>query len=187
MSELILASNSPRRRELLARITPNFTVVPSLFEERAEGLSARETALRFAVGKAEEVFSRYPDCLVLGADTVVSLDGEVLGKPKDGADAADMLRRLSGRGHEVFTGVCLLAQGVRLTEVVATRVTFLEFGEELIGRYVRSGLPFDKAGAYGIQDGFLPVESIEGSYTNVVGFPVDEVRALIAKASEGSI
>lgn len=180
MSALILASNSPRRRELLATIAENFLVEPSRFEERAEGFSARETAQRFARGKAEEVFSRFPACTVLGADTVVSCGGEIFGKPADDGQAAQMLRFLSGKTHSVFTGVCLLAAGFREERTVETKVVFYDLTENLIQAYVRSGKPRDKAGAYGIQDGYPLVKRYEGSYTNVMGLPVEEVRAMLA-------
>ncbi len=150
-----------------------------MFEERARGLSAYETAEYFACEKAKEVFSRFPDAVVLGADTVVSLEGRILGKPKDGADAKEMLRALSGRTHSVFTGVCVLARGIRRSAVAETKVAFFPLGEELIARYVASGLPMDKAGAYGIQDGFPLVRSYEGGYENVVGLPVETVRELL--------
>ena len=177
---LILASASPRRRELLSEIT-EFTVEPSMFEERAGWLSARETALAFAEGKAREVFSRFPDHVVLGADTVVCLSGEILGKPKDKADARAMLERLSGNTHSVFTGVCLVGKGFFKCVAVETKVTFETLSEELIAHYVESGLPLDKAGAYGIQDGYPLVKQYEGSYTNVVGLPVEEVKLLLAQ------
>lgn len=185
MSEIILASQSPRRRELLAQITPNFLVEPSLFEEKAGGLSAKETVLAFARGKAAEVASRHPQDIVIGADTVVVLNGEILGKPKDGADAARMLRALSGRTHSVCTGVCILGHGAEKTRVVETLVTFFDLSEQFIQEYVAGGSPLDKAGAYGIQDGGL-VEKYEGSYTNVVGLPVEEVRAMLAEILGGN-
>ena len=108
---LVLASASPRRKELLARLVPQFEVEPSRFEEVGAGLSACETARAFAVGKAREVAARRPQDAVLGSDTVVSLDGKILGKPKDEGDARRMLRLLSGRTHTVYTGVCLIAGG----------------------------------------------------------------------------
>lgn len=114
MATLILASASPRRRELLAKIVTRFEVVPSAFEEKAEGLSAYETAAAFAEGKAREVFSRYPECVVLGADTVVLLDGKLLLKPRSFAEATQMLTALSGRTHSVFTGVCLVGRDLFL-------------------------------------------------------------------------
>lgn len=181
--ELLLASNSPRRRELLLQCGVPFSVVPSRYEEAAAGLSARDTALRFARGKAEEVFSRFPACAVLGADTVVCLDGEIFGKPKDGADAFRMLRALSGKTHSVFTGVCLIAPGVYLADVAETKVTFRTLSEEEIGAYVASGSPMDKAGAYGIQDGAALVSRFEGSYTNVIGLPVELTAAFLKEGN----
>ena len=184
MSALILASNSPRRREILTGLGYEFTVCPSLFEELAEGLSARDTVAAFARGKAAEVFSRYPNSVVLGADTVVAYGEEILGKPKSEEDAKRMLRLLSGKTHSVYTGVCVVsAKGMRET-VAETRVTFNALAEETINSYVNSGLPMDKAGAYGIQDGFPLVREIEGSYTNVVGLPAEETQALLS-AVEG--
>ena len=183
--QLILASNSPRRRELLALEKIPFTVVPSQYEEIDGGLSAQETVMRFAEGKAEEVFSRYPGAVVIGADTVVSLDGEILGKPKSPENAVNMLKRLSGRTHSVFSGVCLLKEGLRLKGISETKVTFNELSDGFIERYVASALPLDKAGAYGIQDaqdGYPIVKSYDGSYTNVVGFPMELVREFIRKA-----
>ncbi len=178
---LILASNSPRRRELLAQITTRFTVEPSLYEERAGGLSAYRTVERFARGKAREAHSRFPESAVLGADTVVAIGGVVLGKPKDGEDARRMLRLLSGKTHEVYTGVCLISEGKEAYHVAKTKVIFNDLTEEVIQEYIESGLPLDKAGAYGIQDGFPLVKRIEGSYTNVVGLPVEDVRVMLAR------
>lgn len=185
-SGLILASASPRRRELLGEIRKDFRVEPSAFEERAGGLSVRDTAKYFARGKAEEVFSRFPQATVLGADTVVSLGGEILGKPRDEEDAKRMLRALSGKIHSVFTGVCVCKKGFSAALVVETEVEFYPLSEALISRYAESGLPLDKAGAYGIQDGFPLVKEFHGSYTNVVGLPVEEVRALLQAARNGN-
>lgn len=181
MPNLILASNSPRRKELLEQNGYKFMVEPSLFEESAKGLSAYDTALSFARGKAEEVFSRFPEAVVLGADTVVALGGVIFGKPKDEEDAKRMLRLLSGRAHVVLTGVCVLADGFCEETVVETEVFFNELTEELIAAYVESGLPMGKAGAYGIQDGWPLVKSIQGSYTNVVGLPMSETGALLGR------
>ena len=166
---------------MLAEHGYTFTVEPSLFEERAEGLSAYETATYFARSKAEEVLSRFPEALVLGADTVVCLGGEILGKPKDAEDAKRMLRLLSGRVHSVITGVCVARKGAVRTEYDETLVTFHELSEELIEQYVASGNPLDKAGAYGIQDGYPLVKSYEGSYTNVVGLPVELVKIMLTE------
>ncbi len=183
MKKLILASNSPRRRELLAQLISGFEVVPSSFEENQEGLSAYKTALAFATGKAREVFSRYQDAFVLGADTVVAQSGVILGKPKDERDAHAMLALLSGKTHSVYTGVCLVGKDFVRKEVVETLVTCRTLTEREIQAYIESGSPMDKAGAYGIQDGVL-VQSYEGSYTNVVGLPLETVRSFL---KEGGI
>ena len=183
MRELILASASPRRHELLHGIC-NFRVEPSFFEERAEGLTARETAEYFAEGKAKEVLSRFPDCLVLGADTVVAFRDKILGKPRNKAEAIATLRELSGNTHSVYTGVCVAGQGFCKTFSTETRVTFFPLSEELIREYAESGLPLDKAGSYGIQDGYPLVKNYEGSYTGVVGLPVEEVRAVLEEAEK---
>jgi len=178
-SPLILASASPRRRELLSSLGISFETVCSRFEEKTENLSPEELVLAFAKGKAEEVFSRFPNRPVLGADTVVAFNGRILGKPKDKADAVRMLQALSGNTHEVYTGVCLLGCGDPVLFAEKTEVTFGEFSKELISAYAESGLPLDKAGAYGIQDGYLPVLSIRGSYSNVVGLPLERVETLL--------
>ncbi|MDE6274571.1 MAG: Maf family protein [Clostridiales bacterium] len=175
---LLLASASPRRRELLAQTNLKFDIVPSAFEETAEGLSAYKMAICFAEGKAKDVFAHNRDCAVLGADTVVALNGEIFGKPKSAEDAKEMLRLLSGKTHSVYTGVCLVFEGFVRSFCEETKVTFNEFDEDLISRYVASGLCFGKAGAYGIQDGYPLVKSFEGSYSNVVGLPVERVSAL---------
>lgn len=180
---LLLASNSPRRRELLARLVPDFGVEPSRFAECGAGFLAYDAALANARGKAREVASRCPGCAVLGADTVVSPDGrEIFGKPRDAAQARAMLRTLSGREHFVYSGVCLIARGREDADTVCTRVYFSPLTDELIDRYVASGLPMDKAGAYGIQDGYPLVSRYEGSWSNVVGLPLERLQALLRAA-----
>ena len=180
--KLILASNSPRRRELLRSLVRGLEVIPSRFAEVAAGLSARETSISFAAGKAEEVFSRFPDCAVLGADTVVSFEGRILGKPASEEEARATLALLSGREHSVYTGVCLITPAGRWEDVVETRVTFRKLKEVVIESYVNSGLPMDKAGAYGIQDGYPLVRYCEGSYTNVVGLPMERLGVMLCEA-----
>ena len=174
--KLLLASASPRRRELLAPICP-FEVEISRFGERDQG-SAEETVLYNARGKALEVLGRFPDRVVLGADTAVALDGVILGKPKNAEDAKRMLRFLSGKTHSVFTGVCLADKSGVKERVVETNVLFKELSEDIIHSYVLSGAPLDKAGAYGIQDGVV-VASFEGSYTNVMGLPMETVEEML--------
>ena len=174
--KLILASVSPRRKELLAGVC-DFEVQPSHFDEVTGG-DAKEVVLQNARGKAKEVLSRFPTRTVLGADTVVVLDNMILGKPKDGEDAKRMLRLLSGRVHSVFTGVCLIDERGALERVVEAKVLFKTLSEKLIEDYVLSGTPLDKAGAYGIQDGIV-VDSIEGSYSCVMGLPMEAVKEML--------
>jgi septum formation protein len=181
---LILASNSPRRRELLRNAGFQFDVRPSGIEEnRLPGESPEDFARRLARDKALDVARQSnPASLVLGADTVVAINGEILEKPVDANDARRMLRTLSGHTHRVITGVCL----VRAPEAVlawsheTTLVTFRTLTEEEIGSYVESGEPFDKAGGYGIQglaSRFVP--RIEGCYFNVVGLPIPLVYEMV--------
>ena len=184
MFRLILASNSPRRRELLRNAGFKFDVRPSGIEEnRLPGESPEDFARRLARDKARDVARKSaPGSLVLGADTVVAINGEILEKPVDAADAARMLRMLSGQTHRVITGVCL----VRVPEAVlawtheTTLVTFRNLTEEEIGSYIESGEPFDKAGGYAIQglaSRFVP--RIEGCYFNVVGLPIPLVYEIL--------
>ena len=174
MERVILASQSPRRRELLSRIFAEFEVMPSLAEEVAETNAPAEYVKTLAKAKAEEVSSRVgEDALVIGSDTVVALDGKILEKPKDADDAFRMLSALSGRAHEVYTGVALSIGGKTLVEHEVTRVWFRDLAEDEISRYIASGEPMDKAGAYGIQEkGAQLVRKIDGDYFNVVGLPV---------------
>lgn len=179
--QIILASASPRRREILSRIVTNFTVQPAAGEERPDLSLPPEGIVRaLARQKAAEVAARFPQALVLGADTVVWHEGRLLGKPKDGADAARMLRSLSGKVHAVYTGWCLLGPGVDRCGAVRTEVEFNDLSEDFIREYVAGGSPLDKAGAYGIQDDALLVRAYRGSYTNIVGLPEEELRAQFA-------
>ncbi len=173
-SEVVLASASPRRRELLSLVVRPFEVVKPLSETAPiPGESPRSYARRAAQQKCREVFKAHSRSIVVGADTVVVVEGAILGKPADTADAERMLRLLSGREHSVLTGVWLCsAQGER-GFVEESRVRFGNLGNDEISRYIESGEPMDKAGAYGIQGlAACFVERVEGSYTNVVGLPV---------------
>jgi septum formation protein len=173
---LILASASPRRHELLLAAGIDHLVRPSAVpEDWYPGEGATEFVRRIAEAKARAV-SCSPEDIVLGADTVVCLDEEVFGKPSSDDDAARMLRRLSGRDHWVYTGICILAGARRILDLASTKVSFVELTEDDIQGYTRSGEPRDKAGAYAIQ-GLASkfVRSIEGSYHNVVGLPVSLV------------
>ncbi len=179
--EILLASASPRRRELLARILPRFGIFPARGEERADlSLPPGEIAKALARAKAAEISALRPDALVLGADTVVYHAGRLLGKPHDAEEAKRTLRALSGQAHEVYTGYCLRGAGRELCGAVCSRVFFRVLSEEYIGKYVAGGSPLDKAGSYGIQDEDGPVARYEGSFTNIVGLPVEKVREAFA-------
>jgi septum formation protein len=182
---LILASGSPRRRELLTAAGIPFTATSAdLPEIQRPGESPRAFALRMAEEKARAVAVDHPGEDILGADTIVVVEGEVLGKPQDAADAARMLRRLSGREHEVITGVCLIRAGSSArTEAVTTVVRFVDLTEREITDYISSGEPMDKAGAYAIQglaSKWIP--EIRGEYANVVGLPVATVWKMLREA-----
>jgi septum formation protein len=185
---LVLASRSPRRAELLAAAGFEFCVEPADVDERARpGEPPEVYVCRVAHDKARLVARRRPTDIVIAADTVVVVDGTVLGKPTDDADAAAMLRRLSGRAHEVLTGVGIEAPGYSQVELDRTIVFFDALSDEDIKWYVESGEPRDKAGAYGIQglaSRFVP--RVEGSYTNVVGLPVALVTRLLRQAEKRS-
>jgi len=191
--KLILASQSPRRRELLAMTGFHFDVAPSPCDEddiirqwRSTGSERDERRLveRLALAKARASLREYPDCLILGADTIVSLDGELFGKPKDEKDARRMLRTLAGRTHKVDTGVALLTASSADVFSSVSHVTFHPLSpaiDSLIDRYVATGLPLDKAGAYGIQElGGLLISRIEGDFFSVMGLPVSEVYQRLA-------
>lgn len=180
---LILASASPRRKALLERLGIPFAVQVSQAEEKVDpSWSPEETARRLALLKAQDVAGEAKEALVIGADTIVVLDGEILGKPASPEEAKDMLRRLSGRRHEVITGLALIdtASGAVDHCHETTIVWFRHLAEEEIDWYVATGEPLDKAGAYGIQGkGALLVERIEGCYFNVVGLPLTRLYLLL--------
>ena len=173
--KLVLASNSPRRKELLNEFGFAFEIISSNYQENALNLSPEEVVKEFAFGKAKDVFDRVNDgnTVVLGADTVVSLDGAILGKPRDKAHAKQMLKALSNKAHQVWTGYCIISPSGVVVDAVKTDVVFNDLLDTLICEYVESGKPLDKAGAYGIQDGFDLVKEYRGSYNNVVGLPVE--------------
>lgn len=172
---IILASASPRRRELLARMGYDFICDVPDVDENVEG-HADEVVRTLAIRKARAVAERHKKGIVIASDTLVSLDGKGLGKPEDEEDAKRMLRSLSGREHEVFTGVCLIdaETGREEARVARTGVTFRDLTEKDIDDYVATGEPMDKAGAYGIQGGAGKfVTGLDGTFENVMGFPVD--------------
>lgn len=178
--KLVLASQSPRRREILERAGFDFTVrVAGVPEHPLPGESPKDYVLRLSRSKAEAV-QRAPDEIVLGADTVVVLDHHLLEKPANAADAARMLRLLSGREHSVTTGICLVSNAGVRSSFEETRVEFAALSEEEIAEYVESGEPMDKAGAYAIQGlASKYIRRISGDYFNVVGLPVAQVYSLL--------
>ena len=175
--KIILASNSPRRKELLSGLGVDYEVktLPDVDESYPDGLSGEEIAKHIARGKAEAYRSLIQaDELVITADTIVWLDGTVMGKPKDEEEAKDMLIRLSGKTHQVITGVCLTTASTQKTFATVTDVTFATLTDEEVDYYVTRYQPMDKAGSYGVQEwiGFVGVENLSGSYFNVMGLPI---------------
>ena len=182
--KVILASNSPRRKELLAGLGVEYEVrtLPDVDESYPETLQGADIPLHIAKVKADAYRNlMQPGELMITADTIVWLDGEVLGKPKDREDALLMLRAMSGRTHEVFTGVCITTTGWQRSFAAATEVRFAQLTEEEIAYYVDTYRPMDKAGAYGVQEwiGFIGVEHIAGSYYNIMGLPVQRLYRVL--------
>ena len=187
MEKIILASASPRRSEILNNLGLRFDVVVSDADESSISadcpaeLYVQELALLKAAASAKKTEPK-EDGVVISADTVVVLDGKILGKPKDREDAAQMLKMLSGREHSVITGICVLRlkDAFSVCESVVTKVKFKDLSPELIERYVATNEPLDKAGAYGIQGkGAVLVERIDGDYFNVVGLPVSRLCEIL--------
>jgi len=172
---IVLASGSPRRRELLTMLGLKFDICPARGEEAAaEGLSPEETVKAISLAKAKEVAEKYPaDILIIAADTIVWAQGEILGKPKDKADAERMLYLLSGKSHSVFTGLCVICGDKVISAAEETEVRFRSLSEDEIKAYIETGEPMDKAGAYGIQGkASVLIEGIKGDYFNVMGLPL---------------
>lgn len=177
---IILASNSPRRKELLGGLGIDYEVkvLPGIDESYPESLKGEEIPVYIASEKAAAYRAvMQENDLIITADTIVYLDGEVLGKPRDAADAARMLRLLSGKTHQVITGVCITTQAFQKSFAAVTEVTFDILSEEEIDYYVSKYAPMDKAGSYGIQEwiGFIGVTGMKGSYFNVMGLPVQRL------------
>ena len=193
LKKIILASASPRRRELLAQIGMNFTVMPSDAEEKGESGVPEEMVKELSGQKAGDIFNKLSrkeqsEALVIGADTVVSLDGQIMGKPRDKEAAVRMLAALQGRTHQVYTGVTLLWQQEETGEVQEvsffekTEVTMFPMSEAEIREYTDTGEPMDKAGAYGIQGKCAAfIKGISGDYNNVVGLPIGRLYQEIKK------
>jgi septum formation protein len=183
-ARLILASASPRRRELLASLGIPFEVVASDVDETLDAVALPDAVARLALRKARAIAASRTAALVLGADTIVVIDGRALGKPAHAADARAMLRALRGRTHEVMTGIAVLdpASGRHAAETVISRVTMAAYTERDIEAYVATGEPLDKAGAYAIQGaGGALVARLEGSRSNVVGLPLAAAAELLRR------
>ena len=173
----ILASESPRRRELIKKITQEFTVIPANIDESILHVPACDLPGELSKMKAYDVFQKHPNDKVLACDTVVIIDGQILGKPHSKEQASEMLHKLSGRKHVVISGYTIISKEKEITRTVRTYVYFNKLSDELIERYIASGSPMDKAGAYGIQDEeFHLVDHIEGSMDNVVGLPTEDIK-----------
>lgn len=186
MNRIILASQSPRRKELLSLVAPDFDIVVSNAEEITPvGVKPEEISVFLASVKAGAVALDHREDIVIGADTVVLLGDELLGKPEDEEDAARMLRALSGREHTVITGCCIISGTHWLTFSEHTRVRFYELSEREIEEYIATGEPLDKAGAYGIQGkGYFLVKGIVGDYYNVMGLPIARLRRELERINQ---
>jgi len=184
MQKIILASASPRRQQLLHQIGLDFEVMPSNMDENIdEALSIEETVMHLSCIKAEDIANKIDsDSIVIGADTVVAFEDQILGKPKDDNDAFKMLKLLSGQEHRVLTGFTVIRTGDRkkVTQYEESLVKFYPLTDDMIYSYIRTGEPADKAGAYGIQGfGSLLVEKINGDYFNIVGLPISKLAMVL--------
>lgn len=182
---IILASQSPRRRELLAQMGVQFEAIPSNFDEHLDDSRTPEAvASQLALDKALTLARRYPDSLVIGSDTIVTIDGKQLEKPRDREEAKAILKHLSGKANEVSTGLAVvcIAQGIQLVGADTTKVYFRPYDGVAVDAYVATGDPLDKAGAYGIQSGAAPlIDHIEGNYDTVIGFPTKLLAEFLAQ------
>jgi len=183
MKHIILASASPRRKEILELADLEFDVMPSDAQEITTKTAPNEVVMELASIKAKDIYKKSEkQSMIVGADTVVAYQGQILGKPTDKADAKRMLTMLSGHTHEVYTGVCVIEDGKTKTFYEETKVTFYEISDEQIDHYIKTGEPMDKAGSYGIQGkAAVFIKGIEGDYYNVVGFPIARFLQEITK------
>ena len=180
--KLVLASASTRRKEILTQFGYNFEVKESNAQELTEGLSPVELAKSNAFIKANSIFTNsLEDVVVLGADTIVVLNKEIIGKPKDQNDAIKILSKLSGKVHQVYTGYAIVSKDKKIISFDKTDVKFNLLDQEKIEKYVKEKNPLDKAGAYGIQDGYGLVDSYFGSLYNVIGLPIEKIKEDLSK------
>lgn len=181
MTRVILASQSPRRKELLSALIENFEVLPADIDEPL-GQNAIADARALAGGKARAIAEREPDAWVVGCDTIVFDERGSLGKPTDEADAIAMLQSLRGRAHRVVTGIALIGHQTAMVDHAISEVSIAELTDEAIREYVATGRTMDKAGGYAIQDEFEPVSSLDGCYCNVIGLPLWRLKGLFQAA-----
>lgn len=183
MRKIILASGSPRRKQILEQVGLNFIVEVSDYEEKSiPGVSPSEFVETLSLEKANAVAKNHNDAIIIGADTIVVLNSQILGKPKTKQDAREMLKKLSGNTHSVFTGFTIIdtVNKRTITNHVETKIRFKNLSEEEIRAYIETGEPMDKAGAYGVQDkGALFVEHIEGDYSSVMGLPIVKIFEIL--------
>ena len=175
--KIVLASNSPRRKELLKEHNIDFEVIPSNVEEKVNpNSSVYENVMNLASIKCVDVFDKNKDRIVLAADTIVVYENEILGKPRDEDDAFRMLKLLSGHSHEVITGVCVMYNEIKITDYVVSTVIFKQISDEEIYQYIKTKEPMDKAGSYAIQGiGAKFIKGYDGEYDNIVGLPMKKV------------
>lgn len=185
--KIILASRSPRRKELLKKIVSDFQVVPSSFDESTIRIDdPKKFAMTAAEEKAKDVASKYPDAVVIGADTIVVLDGKIFGKPKDIDDAKRTLKELSGKTHQVITGLAVFneSSGKLVVDHELTNVIFNKLDDKEIGDYVKKGSVHDKAGSYAIQDiGDRFIAGVTGDRDNVIGLPITKLKEILRRFS----
>jgi septum formation protein len=179
MSEIILASGSPRRKQLLEQVGYTFKVLPpNVDETNPEGMPANLVPEFLAMKKAKAVAQNHPNAIIIASDTIVILDGAILGKPTDKADAVQMLKSIAGKKHEVVSGVCIIAPNYQKVFSSLTEVYFRPLTDAQIDYYINTYNPVDKAGSYAIQEwiGMVGIEKIHGDYYNVMGLPISEVH-----------
>lgn len=185
MDRIVLASGSPRRREILEKYNIELVIEKSDVKEKInQGETPEQTAMSLALIKAQDIAKRFSEDIVIGADTIVVIDDIILGKPKGKDDAYNMLSMLSGRIHEVITGIAIIKEddSKKIIDYEKTKVKFRDLTDFLINKYISTKEPFDKAGSYGIQGiGQILVENIDGCYSNVVGLPLTKIDKILNK------
>lgn len=180
---IILASKSPRRKELLSSLISNFEIIPSSIKEIGDMSSPISFVKSVAKSKGDDIFNSHPNDLIISGDTIVVYQNKILGKPKDKLDAYNTLKMLSGNVHEVISAIYLKSKEIEHLEAIVSKVYFAPFPETFINEYINSNSPLDKAGSYGIQDEMLMpyIKGYEGSLTNIIGLPVEALKETLQK------